>query len=98
MNVFLEVRPQLLEVLVELDRAAPPVRLLSLHNNIRSLIILRLDAYALVMEGFTAQDEALYTAAEEKLASANAIIPDINDTLCDIDLALGATGQCRLLA
>jgi len=97
-EVFLEVRPHLLEALVELDRVAPPARLLSLHNTIRSLIILRLDAYALVMEGFSTQDEALYTTAEEKLAAANAIIPDINNTLCDIDLALGATGQCRLLA
>ena len=97
-EVFLEVRPQLLEILVELDRIEPPARLLSLHNDIRALVILRLDAYALVMEGFSTQDEALYTAAEEKLAAANAIIPDINNTLCDIDLALGATGQCRLLA
>ena len=97
-EVFLEVRPQLLEVLVELDRITPPARLAALHGDIRDLIVLRLDAYALVMEGVAAQDESLYAVAEEKLAAANAIIPDLNDTLCDIDEALGATQQCRLLA
>ena len=43
-EVFLEVRPQLLEVLVELDRITPPARLAALHGDIRDLIVLRLDS------------------------------------------------------
>ena len=62
------------------------------------MIVLRLDAYALVMDGYSAGDDSNYPEAERKLADANALIPDLNDTLCDIDQALGATQNCRLVA
>lgn len=96
--VYLEVRPQLLEVLVAFDRIQPPRRLATLHDDIRGLILLRLDAYGLVMEGFSSQNEELYPLAEGKLEDANGLIPLINEQLCEIDVALGVRDDCRLLA
>lgn len=96
--VYLEVRPQLLEVLVAFDRIQPPRRLDALHDDIRRLILLRLDAYGLVMEGFSSQDEDLYPLAEGKLQDANGLIPLINAQLCEVDVALGSRDNCRLLA
>ncbi len=96
--VFQDVRPRLLEALVDLDRIEPPSSLRSLHDDIRMMIVLRLDAYALVMDGYNADDDSKYPEAEQKLADANALIPDLNSTLCDIDQALGATQDCRLVA
>ena len=97
-SVYVEVRPQLLEVLADFDRIEPPAALVSLHDEIRQLIVLRLDAYGLVMEGFSTQDATLYPIAEEKLAAANALIPAINLQLCDIDVALDDREDCRLVA
>ena len=96
--VYLEVRPQLLEVLLSFDRIQPPPRLATLHDDIRRLIVLRLDAYGLVIEGFGAQNEDLYPVAEVKLRDANEVIPLINEQLCEIDVALGDRDDCRLLA
>ena len=96
--VFQDARPRLLEALVDLDRIEPPSSLRSLHDDIRMMIVLRLDAYALVMDGYNADDDSKYPEAEQKLADANALIPDLNSTLCDIDQALGATQDCRLVA
>lgn len=87
--VYVDVRPRLLEVLVELDRLAPPARLTALHADVRALVVLRLDAYRIVMAGFAAGDTTVYGQAEAKLRAANDLIPGINATLYQIDVALG---------
>lgn len=96
--VYAEVRPRLLEALVELDRLAPPARLTGLHAEVRTLVVLRLDAYRIVMAGFAAGDTTVYGQAEAKLRAANDLIPAINATLCQIDVALGAADSCPVLA
>ncbi len=96
--VYMDVRPMLLETLVDFDRLAPPRKLADLHQNIRSLIILRLDAYRLVMQGYATADSTLYSVAEGQLAQANDLILDVNLELCEIDIVLGDLQDCRLLA
>ena len=96
--VYLEVRPQLLETLVDFDRLVPPKNLRTLHHDIRTLIILRLDAYRIVMEGFAVGDSTVYATAETQLRQANELIVEINIELCEIDVALGDLEDCRLLA
>mgnify|MGYP006409867781 FL=1 len=96
--VYADVRPQLLEVLVECDRLTPPRKLSNLHSDIRALMILRLDAYRIVMEGYAAADASVYAIAEGQLQQANELILDINLGLCEIDVALGDLDNCRLLA
>jgi hypothetical protein len=96
--VYTDMRPRLLEALVELDRLQPPRRLQALHADIRQLILLRLDAYRIVMDGYAAQDTTVYMDAEIKLQQANERIVDINLVLCQIDEDLGAVDACRLLA
>jgi hypothetical protein len=96
--VYTDVRPLLLETLVDFDRLTPPDQLLDLHGQIRRLIVLRLDAYRLVMEGYADGDSTVYEAAELKLRMANDLIPEINLGLCEVDVALGDLDDCRLLA
>jgi hypothetical protein len=95
--VYRQVRPRLLEALVAHDHVEPPARLVGLHGEIRQLILLRLDAYALVMTGYAEGDEALYREAEANLAAANELVLTIDSQLCDIDIALGDRDQCPLL-
>ena len=95
--VYREVRPRLLEALVELDRLRPPGQLADVHEGVRRLIILRLDAYGLVVSGYASGDESLYPEAEERLRQANALIPEINLRLCEVDVALGDRDDCRLV-
>ena len=85
--VYELVRPRLLEALVELDRILPPTALVALHDDVRLLLVLRIDAQALVMEGFAGDDgaEEMYRQAEAKLEEANALIPGLNSRLCEID-------------
>ena len=97
-EVYREVRPELLEVLVELDRIEPPPGLYSLHTDIRRLILLRLDAYAFVIEGVATGNEVLYDVAEKKLRAANELIPHVNERLCEVDITLGDLEDCRLVA
>ena len=97
-EVYREVRPELLEVLVELDRIEPPPGLYSLHTDIRRLILLRLDAYAFVIEGVATGNEVFYEAAEQKLRAANELIPHVNERLCEVDITLGDLEDCRLVA
>ena len=98
--VYAQVRPRLLEGLVELDRLQPPAGLVSLHEDIRRLLILRIDAQALVMEGYASGDgEALYAEAEGKLAAANALVVTLNAQLCAVDIAIGRrTDTCEGLS
>ena len=90
--VYELVRPLLLEALVELDRILPPAALVALHEDVRLLLVLRLDAQALVMEGFAGDDgeEENYRQAETKLEGANALIPGLNSRLCEIDNAINS--------
>ena len=95
--VYQEVRPRLLEALVELDRLEPPTPLQDLHEDIRRLVILRLDAYALVMAGYAEGDEGKYSLAEEKLRQANELILTVNLQLREIDVALGDVESNRVV-
>ena len=96
--VYQEMRPRLLEALVELDRIEPPTRLQGLHRDIRHLIILRLDAYALVMAGYAEGDEGQYSIAEDRLRQANELILAVNLQLREIDVALGDVESNRVVA
>ena len=96
--VYRDVRPRLLEALVELDRLEPPKRLRDLQGDIRQLVILRLDAYALVMAGYAEGDEGKYGLAEEKLRQANELILAVNLQLHEVDVALGDAEGSRLVA
>ena len=92
--VYLEVRPRLLEALVELDRMVPPPKLVSLHEEVRLLMILRIDAQGLLIEGFASGDgEPMYEEAETKLAQANALVAGLNSRLCAVDEAING-GAC----
>jgi len=96
--VYRDVRPRLLEALVELDRLEPPARLRDLQGDIRQLIILRLDAYSLVMAGYAEGDEGKYDLAEEKLRQANELILAVNLQLREVDVALGDAEGNRVVA
>ena len=88
-SVYMTVRPRLLEALVELDRIVPPFALVPLHDDVRQLMVLRIDAQALVIEGFTSGDgETMYAQAESKLAAANGLVVDLNTRLCTVDQAI----------
>ena len=97
-TVYRDIRPQLLEALVELDRIEPPTKLRHVHDSIRQLILLRLDAYAEVTAAVAGGSEGPLPEAEEKLRLANDMIRELNETLCEIDIALGDLEDCRLLA
>lgn len=96
--VYQEVRPRLSAALADFDRLEPPRRLAELHADIRQLLSLRLEAYQLVMDGYAAGDTSVYPTASAKLRQANALIPDINARLCEVDVALGDRDDCRLMA
>lgn len=96
--VYNELRPSLLEALVDLDRLTPPRQLQDLHGQIRQLVVLRLDAYRIVMAGYAVGDTTVYAQAESNLHAANDLIIDINLGLCEIDVVLGDLEDCRLLA
>ncbi len=94
-SVYTMVRPRLLEALVELDRIVPPSALVPLHDDVRHLMVLRIDAQALVIEGFASgDDETAYAQAESKLAQANGIVSDLNARLCAVDEAINPGVSC----
>ena len=94
-SVYTIVRPRLLEALVELDRMVPPSALVSVHDDVRHLMVLRIDAQALVIEGFASGDgETMYAQAESKLAQANDLVVDLNARLCAIDHAINPGVSC----
>lgn len=96
--VYVELRPRLVAVQQRLSEIRPPRKLRDLHAKIGALIQLRLDAYQITIDGFTAGDVALYDDAVERLAQANALILVINADLCEVDVALDDRDDCRLLA
>ena len=94
-SVYMTVRPRLLEALVELDRIVPPFALVPLHDDVRQLMVLRIDAQALVIEGFASGDgETMYAQAESKLAAANGLVVDLNTRLCTVDQAINPAVSC----
>lgn len=96
--VYQELRPRLLEVQETLNMIRPPRKLQGLHASVGDLVQLRLDAYQLAIDGFNGQDVSLYDDAVARLAQANALIPEINIALCEVDVALNDRDDCRLLA
>ncbi len=94
-SVYTIVRPRLLEALVELDRIEPPSALIPLHDDVRQLMVLRIDAQALVIEGFASgEGEPMYAQAESKLAQANGLVVDLNARLCAVDQAINPGVSC----
>ncbi len=94
-SVYTTVRPRLLEALVELDRIVPPPPLIPLHDDVRQLMVLRIDAQALVIEGFASgEGESMYAQAESKLAQANGLVVDLNARLCAVDQAINPGVSC----
>ena len=87
--IYLEQRPKLLQIMEHIDRIKPPSALADLHQDIRRLVTLRLEAYGAVIDGWEAQDETRYEVAEGKLRQANALIVSLNEKLMDVDRVVG---------
>jgi hypothetical protein len=58
--VYLELQPRLLAVQQALVGLRPPRKLADMHDDIKMLVQLRLDAYQLVIDGFAAGDISVY--------------------------------------
>ena len=97
-TVYIEQRPQLIQIIEQIDAIKPPPALSDLHQNIRYLVILRLEAYSAVINGWTTQDETLYDVAEEKLRQANILILSLNEQLVAIDETIEKTENNNPLA
>lgn len=69
-------KPQLQQVLAQLEKTTPPPLLAPFHEQLKKLVLLRLDAYGLTAEGWkqeqakTPQFENQYNRGEAKLAEA----------------------------
>lgn len=89
------LRPRLREALEEVESMKPPSRLEQLHGEVRGMIVLRLEGFDKVAEGWRveqassfAEAEPLYEEAEEKFDEANALIAQVNEELEEVDIAL----------
>jgi len=92
------VLPRLQAVLETLDQIRPPPRLARLHRDIRRLVLLRLEAYNTVIEGWNVEQarsfaaaEPIYEQAEVKLKEANILIAQINEEIGKMEAALAET-------
>jgi hypothetical protein len=96
--VFIDVLPRLQRLRERLDQVRPPRKLQMLHEEITQMVQLRLDGAQILIDGFAAGDVSVYPTALEARQQADELIPEINDVLCEIDVALGDRDDCRLLA
>ena len=89
---YQRVLGRLTRALVGFDKLAPPPKLAPLHRDVERLILLRLEAYTTLLEGWSEGDESLYAVAENRLAAANGLIVGLNEQLMRVDAALSAAG------
>lgn len=105
-RVYARVRPSVQQALEALEQLVPPPLLAPLHREIKQALLLRLSAYDAVLQGWVQQQEqgeseqsaALYRQAEEALASAKALLAQVNAELEKVDLALGESAGGNPLA
>ena len=95
---FERLRPRLQAVLEAVGQIEPPPLLGPLHQNIRRLIVLRLEAFDTLLEGWSAANEDLYQVAEDRLSQANALIPELNEELESLDMAMIEAGESNPIA
>ena len=95
---FERLRPRLQAVLEAADQIAPPPLLGPLHQDIRRLIALRLEAFDTLLEGWSTANEDLYQVAEDRLSQANALIPELNEELESLDMAMIEAGESNPIA
>ena len=90
-----QVRPRLQEILKEFDGLEPPALLAPFHRDTKKLMLLRLEAYRLVAEGWQTEEagadfQTLYDSAEARLREANEMISSLNAQMGQINQALEA--------
>jgi len=89
------VQPRLQKILVEFDGFEPPPLLAPFHRDTKKLILLRLEAYRLLMNGWEAEEsgadfQAQYDSAEARLNEANEMIGSLNAQMAQINQTLQA--------
>lgn len=91
-EVMERIRPRLKEALDQFEMIEPPPLLAPLHRDIKKLMVVRLDAYKLTIEGWQKEldtsDMSLYKDAETRLAEANEMIQQLNEDLKKINTSL----------
>lgn len=87
-------RLKLQQALAQLEKISPPPLLVPFHDKIKKLVLLRLDAYRLTIEGWkleqekSPQFEAQYTHSEEKLGEAQQLGAQLSEERQRIQQAL----------
>ena len=89
---YQRVLGRLTRALVDFDKLEPPPKLAILHRDVEQLLLLRLEAYTTLLEGWSNNEEGLYEVAEARLAAANALIVGLNEQLMQVDAALAEVG------
>jgi len=89
------VQPRMQQILDEFGQITPPALLAPFHRDTEKLVLLRLEAYRLLAEGWQAEEaggdfEATYNRAETKLREANEAIRGLNNQMAQINGALEA--------
>lgn len=87
------VRTRMQSIAAEFDQIEPPPLLAPFHRDVRKLMLVRLGAYRLLMDGWEAEEsggdyETLYANAEAKLREANELIRRLNGQMAQVHEAL----------
>lgn len=100
----MRLRPRLVAVIDELDRIKVPKKLADTHADVAAALMLRLEAFDLMIEGWGIEqqqtfDEAqpLYVDAAKKLNEATGMLTQINSVLEEVDIALVEAGNNTLV-
>ena len=93
--VYLELKPRLGALIVDLEEIAVPQKLSEMHGDMRSALWLRLEAFELVIEGWETEQQQsyeeaqpLYADAEKKIDEANTLLAAVSEVLLQVDIAL----------
>lgn len=89
------IHPRMQALLKEFDALHPPALLAPFHRDTKKLMLLRLEAYRLLMEGWQTEEaggdfQGLYDSAEAKLSAANDMIRSLNGQMAQIRESLQA--------
>lgn len=88
-----KVQPRLQEILKQFDALEAPPLLTPFHRDTKKLMLLRLEAYRLLMGGWETEEaggefQALYDSAEARLREANEMIQSLNAQMAQINQSL----------
>ncbi len=83
------IHPRMQAIVKEFDALEPPALLAPFHRDTKKLMLLRLEAYRLLMEGWQTEEaggdfQALYDSAETRLRDANEMIRLLNGQIVQI--------------